>query len=138
EPRQKGTNLAEGIRFLTKILKHNAIVFMLSDFDTSGYDKALKTVAKRHDCIGIHIYDRLDYNFPNLGLVPVQDAETGQITWIDSADTTLRDWWKKSYLRQKDATQETLVQSGWDYLPFATNEDYVHKLQSFFLQRMKR
>jgi uncharacterized protein (DUF58 family) len=138
EPRQKGTNLAEGIRFLNKTVKHNAIVFMLSDFDTNGYDKALKTIAKRHDCIGIHIYDKLDYSFPDLGLVPLQDAETGQVIWQNSGDETLQTWWKKSYLRQKEATQTALVQSGWDYLPFATTEDYVHKLQMFFLQRIKR
>lgn len=137
EPQSKRTNLTEGIRFLNQTVRHNAIVFLLSDFDTSGYEKALKTVAARHDCIGIHFHDKMDYLFPDMGLVPVQDAETGTVKWVNSAEPAFKNWWQQSYLRQRETLQNTLVQSGWDYLPFATSEDYVQKLQAFFLQRMK-
>jgi uncharacterized protein (DUF58 family) len=137
EATKPGTNLTEGIRFLNKIMRHNAIVFMLSDFEADGYQNALKSVARTHDCIGIHIRDALDYRMPNVGMVPMEDAETGRVTWIDSGDPHLVQWWKRSFLRQQETTEQTLVQSGWDYLPFATTDDFVPRLQAFFLQRMK-
>jgi len=138
EPANKETNIGEALRFFNQTLRHKGIVFLLSDFETTDYEKALKTVSRRHDCIAIHIHDRIEYQFPKLGLVPVQDAETGKIMWIDSSDPQFTEFWNRSHLAQNAATQQIIEKSGWDYLRFETGENYVQTLQSFFLQRMKK
>ena len=125
------------MRFFNQTLRHKGIVFLISDFETSNYEKALKTVSRRHDCIAIQIQDRIEYQFPNLGLVPLQDAETGQIIWVDSGDEQFTDMWRRSHLANNTLTQQTIEKSGWDYLRFETGEDYVKTLQGFFIKRMK-
>lgn len=137
EPKNTDTKIGEAIRFFNKTLRHKGIVFLLSDFETTGFENALKTVAKRHDCIAIHIHDRLDYQFPNAGLVPVQDAETGQVIWIDSSDVTFQGFWKRSHQSQIEIIKQSIHKCGWDYLRFETGEDYVQTLQGFFIHRMK-
>jgi uncharacterized protein (DUF58 family) len=137
EPANRETNIGEAVRFFNQTLRHKGIVFLLSDFETTDYDKALKTVSKRHDCIAIHIHDRIEYQFPNLGLVPVQDAESGQIIWLDSSDQQFREMWQRSHFAKNTAVQQAIQKCGWDYLRFETGENYVQTLQAFFIQRMK-
>lgn len=137
EPVNRETNIAEALRFFNQTLRHKGIVFLLSDFVAKDYEKALKTVSNRHDCIAIHIHDHMEYQFPGLGLVPVQDAETGEIVWIDSNDRQFAELWRRGHQNEIATVQQTLEKSGWDYLRFETGEPYVQTLQGFFIQRMK-
>jgi uncharacterized protein (DUF58 family) len=137
EPVSQSTNISEAIRFFNQTLRHKGIVFLLSDFETKDYSKAMRTVARRHDCIAIHIQDRIEFNFPEAGLVPMQDAETGRIVWMDTSDARFKNYWKHTHQKQLTETQSIIRQSGWDYLRFETGEDYVKTLQGFFMQRIK-
>ena len=137
EPSNKETNIGEALRFFNQTLRHKGIVFLISDFETRGYEKALKTVSRRHDCIAIQIQDRLEYQFPNLGLVPLQDAESGEIVWVDSNDKLFTEMWRRSHQANNAAVQQTIEKSGWDFIRFETGENYVQTLQGFFIKRMK-
>ncbi len=137
EPASSATNIPEAVRFLNRMLRNKGIVFLLSDFETRDYAKALKTVAKRHDCIAVHVQDQIEFEFPDAGLVPMQDAETGQLLWVDTSDIQFRQRWKKMHQMHLDETKTIVQQSGWDYLRFQTGEDYVKTLQGFFIQRIK-
>jgi uncharacterized protein (DUF58 family) len=137
EPTNRETNIVEALRFFNQTLRHKGIVFLLSDFETEGYEKALKTVSSRHDCIAIHIHDIMEYQFPQLGLVPMEDAETGEIVWVDSNYRNFAEMWRRGHQAHVTAVQQTLEKSGWDYLRFETGEPYVQTLQGFFMHRIK-
>ena len=137
EPTNKETNISEALRFFNQTLRHKGIVFLISDFETTGFEKALKTVNRRHDCIAIHIHDRFEYEFPNMGLVPVQDAESGEVVWVDSNDKLFTEMWRKTHMSNNAAVQQIITKSGWDYIRFETGEDYVQTLRGFFIKRIK-
>jgi hypothetical protein len=80
KPKSKQTNISNALKFLSSVLKKRAIVFMLSDFLNDDYEKTLKIAAKKHDLTGIRVFDKHDMEIPNLGMVPMQNAETGGIT----------------------------------------------------------
>ena len=84
KPQSQKTNISNALEFLSGVMKKKAIVFMMSDFMDSGYEKTLRIVAKKHDLTGIRIYDRHEENMPNIGLVPMLDNETGQIAWVNT------------------------------------------------------
>lgn len=138
EPKSTGTNFPQAIRFFNRTLRHKGIVFLLSDFQSEDYEKSLKTVSGYHDCIAIQIYDKIEHQLPNAGLLPLQDAETGQWVWVDSSLPALRDYWRRSHWEALQKTAEKIKKCGWDYLKFETGENYVKTLQGFFMQRMKK
>lgn len=137
ECQSRRTDVTEVIRFFNRTMHNTSIAFMLSDFEFNDFEKALKSVAKRHDCIAVQVQDKLDYQLPAAGIIPLQDAESGELVWVDSNDAGFREWWQQSQITRTEAMQNKIVQCGWDYLQFSTHEDYVQKLQAFFFQRMK-
>lgn len=137
EPSSRQTDIPQAINFFNQTLQHTGIVFLLSDFEMGGFDKALKTVSKRHDCIAIQVEDRIEYEFPNAGLVPVRDAESGQLIWVDSSDEQFRKYWQHSHFNHIEEIKRIIGKCGWDYLRFQTGEDYVKTLQTFFIKRIK-
>lgn len=86
EPKTAGTNLDEAIKYFNNTTRQKSIAFLLSDFLDSGYQNDLKVIGKRHDVIGIKVYDKMDMTLPNLGLLQMKDAETGNTKWIDTSD----------------------------------------------------
>jgi uncharacterized protein (DUF58 family) len=84
EPKSRQTNISTALEFLSGVLKKKAIVFMLSDFMDNGYEKTLRITAKKHDLTGIRVYDPVETKLPKLGIVPMRDAETGAIRWINT------------------------------------------------------
>jgi uncharacterized protein (DUF58 family) len=85
------TKLAEGLSFLTRAIKKRSTAFLISDFIDAGYDDALKIAARKHDLIGINIYDPREAELSASGLMRVLDAETGETSWVDTADRLVRD-----------------------------------------------
>ncbi|MBS1661152.1 MAG: DUF58 domain-containing protein, partial [Bacteroidetes bacterium] len=91
EPKQKGTNLSEAIRFLTRSARQKGIVFMLSDFlDPNNFEDALKVAGKKHDFVGIKVYDKMDMELPAIGMIEAEDSETGIRHWVDTNDFLVR------------------------------------------------
>jgi uncharacterized protein (DUF58 family) len=111
EPRKKGTNLKEALRFFNHSSRRKSILFILSDFMDTAYAEALKIAAKKHDVIGIKIYDKMDMNMPNLGLLQVEDAETGKMKWIDTSDALMRYNYEQEFHKQSRECMEAFLKA---------------------------
>ena len=149
EPKKKGTNLSEAIRFLTRSARQNAIVFLLSDFlDGDGnpaaasrrepaFDEALKVAGKKHDVIGIKVYDKMDMQLPAIGMIEAEDAETGGRYWVDTSDYLVRSNYQQYFFNQTEQCKSIFQKAGCDLLHLRTDEDYVKILQRFFVGRRR-
>ena len=92
-----GTNVGVALEFLNSVLKKKTIAFLMSDFVSPQYEKPLMLSARKHDLVGIHVFDSVDRDLPKLGLIQVQDAETGSAVWIDTDDNQLRTQYTKTF-----------------------------------------
>lgn len=135
EPHAKGTNLNEAIKYFNNITRQKSIAFLLSDFLDKGYDNNLKIIGKKHDVIGLKVYDKMDMTLPDVGILQVQDAETDKVTWIDTSDAVVRHNYQQHFLTQSDISKKYFRKAGADLLHIRTDDDYVKILQQFFHNR---
>ena len=98
-PNSIKTNIDSSLRFLLNVIQKKAIVFMLSDFIDEKYDKSLKLASKKFDLTGIRVYDIKETEIPKIGIVPIVDAESGQLEWIDTNSRRVRENYKSNYKR---------------------------------------
>ena len=108
---------------------------MLSDFADAGYHDVLRVAAKRHDVVGIQVYDKRDENLPNAGLLQVMDSETGKTMLLDTSDTFTRFKYNEQFLKVLADAKINFRKAGADLMQVATGEDYVKLLQQFFIRR---
>src|SRR4051812_8180552 len=137
QPKKKGTELSTALRYFQNTTRQKSIAFILSDFIDANYQDALRVAANKHDIIGVKLYDKMDRQLPELGLLRVEDAETGRQTWIDSNSPFVRFEYEKEFFRVTDYCIETFKKAGSDLLHIRTDEDYVKVLQRFFISRNK-
>ncbi|CAN5745146.1 DUF58 domain-containing protein [soil metagenome] len=135
EPHTKGTNLDAAIKYFNNTTRQKSISFLLSDFLDAGYDNDLKVIGKKHDVIGIKVYDKMDMQLPDAGLLQLQDAETGQIKLVDSSNPLVRYNYQQHFFEQTETCTKYFRKAGADLLHVRTDEDYVKILQKFFLKR---
>ena len=110
---------------------------MLSDFLDANYEDALRIAGKKHDVIGIKIYDKMDMELPNAGLMQVQDAESGETKWVDSSNAFVRQSYQQEFFSVTEYSTQTFKKAGCDLLHVRTGDDYVKVLQRFFISRNK-
>ena len=108
---------------------------MLSDFLDANYEDALRIAGKKHDVIGIKLYDKMDQLLPNAGMLQVKDAETGTVGWVDSSSAFVRYSYEQEFFRVTQYSTQTFKKAGCDLLHIRTDQDYVRVLQRFFLSR---
>ncbi len=137
EPKGKGTAVSKALRYFNNSTKQKSIAFILSDFLDAGYEDALRIAARKHDIIGIKIYDRMDQQLPDAGLLQVQDAESGVRKWVDSSNSFVRYSYEQEFFRVTAYATQNFKKAGCDLLHIKTGEDYVKVLQRFFLSRNK-
>jgi uncharacterized protein (DUF58 family) len=138
EPEARGTDLSEALTFVGKVLRRRAVVFLLSDFIAEGFERDLAAARSRHDLIAVRVSDPREAAFPDIGLVTLTDAETGERRIVDTASAGFRErhaarmtgLWK----RQDDLFRSLKV----DELSITTGKDYVAELSRFFRMREKR
>lgn len=135
EPKGKGTNVSPALRFFNNATRQKSIAFILSDFLDANYEQPLRIAAKKHDLIGIKIYDKMDMQLPNAGLLQVQDAESGATKWVDSSNAFVRQQYQQEFFRVTEYSTQTFKKAGSDLLHLRTDEDYVKVLQKFFISR---
>ena len=135
EPQSKRTDLSESLRFLSNVMKKKAIVFVLSDFITDEYSHTLKIVANKHDITGIRVYDLHEEQIPNLGIVPMQDEETGIVKMVNTGSKTVRRSYETYYQDRVSYFQESFTKSGSGTIDVRTDESYVKKLLGYFKRR---
>jgi uncharacterized protein (DUF58 family) len=134
-PNAANTRLLKALEFCNNVSKHKSIVFILSDFADTGYRDILRVAARRHDVIGIQVYDRRDKQLPRMGLIQVRDAENGEMVWLDTNDMATRTRYSEQFLTIKNEAKTAFRGAGCDLLQIATGEDYVKALQEFFIRR---
>ncbi len=135
QPEQGGTNLGEALRYMNNILKKRATTFILSDFITKDYEDALNIAGKRHDIVGLHLYDPSEWELPNAGLIRAMDSETGELIWLDTSSKTEQEKYKKQYENNYQYFKNTFLRSGSDILSIRTDESYINALLKFFKKR---
>lgn len=134
-PKSKQTNIGEALKFLSNIMKKKAIVFMLSDFMDDNYERTLKIVGNKHDVTGIRVYDKSDEEIPNLGMVPMVDAETGKTQLVNTSSSSVRNQYKANALRLTDYFETTFKKSGSGTISTRVDESYVKKLLGYFKRK---
>jgi cyclopropane fatty-acyl-phospholipid synthase-like methyltransferase len=135
KPKNKKTNIAEALRFLSSVMKKKAIVFLISDFMGTNYKRNLKIVAGKHDITGIRVYDKNEVEIPNLGVVQMVDQETGKSFLVNTALKSVRENYAKSQRNRVDYFQDNFKKAGAGFLDCRTDEGYVKKLLGYFKQR---
>jgi uncharacterized protein (DUF58 family) len=135
EPKGKGTAVSKALRYFNNSTRQKSIAFILSDLIDANYEDALRIAAKKHDVIGIKVYDRMDQQLPNAGLLQVEDAETGATKWVDSSNSFVRYNYEQEFFRVTEYSTQTFKKAGCDLLHVRTGDDYVRVLQRFFLSR---
>ena len=135
EAQNSGTHLSEAIKYFNKNIKQKSIAFLLSDFIDTDYDSDLKVIGKKHDVIGLKVYDKMDMQLPEVGILQLRDAETGKEQWVDSSNAMVRYNYQQHFFRQSEDTKVFFRKAGADLLHIRTDNDYVKILQQFFLNR---
>jgi uncharacterized protein (DUF58 family) len=138
KPEEKGTNIEEALRFLTNAVKKRCTAFILSDFMDGDFAKALRIASRKHDLGAIRIYDERETELPDVGLIKVQDAESGSEQWIDTSNKELRDSYRRHYLNRVQLNQTIFRSAGVDSVEINTAEDYVKPLIKLFKMRESR
>ncbi|MDG2371770.1 MAG: DUF58 domain-containing protein [Flavobacteriaceae bacterium] len=137
EPTNRYTDIGEALAFLSSVLKKKAIVFLLSDFIDSSYEKTLKIAAKKHDLTGIRIYDKLETYIPKLGLVPMMDSETKMLSWIDTDSRAIRESYSREYGKNAENFSILFNKNGAGSISCGVSESYVKKLLGYFKNRTR-
>ena len=137
KPKGKKTNVGKALKFLSSVIKKRAIVFMLSDFMDDDYETTLKITGKKHDLTGIRVYDKHDEEIPNIGMVPMLDAETGDIQLINTAAKSVRNRYKTNATQTTKYFMDMFKKSGAGTINIRVDESYVKKLLGYFKHKGK-
>lgn len=138
EPKSNKTDIGMALRFFSGIQKKKAIAFVLSDFMDKGYNQALKIMAQKHDVNGIRIYDPREMDLPKLGVVPMQDPETGGIHWINTSSKALKKKLRAQFEENHGYFHDSFSKSGSGSLSIRTDESYPARLLGYFKQKAAR
>ena len=137
KPKSKKTSIGTALKFLSSVIKKRAIVFMLSDFMDDDYEKTLKITGKKHDLTGIRVYDKYDEEIPNLGMVPMLDAETSRVQLVNTAAKSVRMRYKANATQIREYYINMFKKSGAGTINIRVDESYVKKLLGYFKHKGK-
>jgi len=138
EPTGKGTDIAGALEYFSAVIKKRSICFILSDFMSKKFDRPLKIASKKHDLVALRIHDTREDTLPNVGLVPMQDAETEKMLFVDTSSKKVRDNFAKNRAQATAKLRKLFPASGVDLIDITTGTDYVKPLINFFKTRGKR
>ena len=135
ESKSKKTDLSQALKFLSGVLKKKAIVFLISDFMVKDYEHTLKIASKRHDVTGIRVFDQREESIPNIGIVNMIDAETGETLLVDTTSNKVRMDYEKYYRENVNYFKDIFSKCGAGTISSRVDESYVTKLLGYFKAR---
>ena len=136
KPKGKGTNLRLALESLSGILRKKATVFIMSDFINGGeFDRQLKLMGRRHDVVALVIEDKAESHLPSLGLVEMQDAETGEVLMVDTSSQSFRMEYDRVYKKLRGARDTQLTKARVDQVRIDTSDDFINPLIKYFAAR---
>ncbi len=136
EPENRGTDINHALEYMTSALKKRCTTFLVSDFiDSHDYYKSMSIAHHKHDLIAIQVYDKREAQLPDVGLMQVLDAETGETRWINTSSRRVRQAYDKWWYQRQQAMHDTVMRCNVDLASVATDEDYVRQLMALFKKR---
>jgi uncharacterized protein (DUF58 family) len=138
KPQNKGTDLAQALKYFTSAIKKKCTAFILSDFISPDFEYELKLANKKHDVIALKLFDKHEEEFPDLGLIPVKDEESGQLLWVNTGDKKVRDGFRKAAVLRNGLLKDMFSRSGVDYTAIGTHQSYVTPLRTLFKMRERK
>jgi uncharacterized protein (DUF58 family) len=137
-PGRSNTDIAAGIEYLARVTNRKAVVFLVSDFIGEGYEKKLRVIGKRHDLIAVSVTDPREVKMPNVGMVELEDAETGKTVLLDTSSRITRKNYEKRCLERQGRLREILRSMDIDQVEIFSDQDYLGELVKFFRTRERR
>ena len=137
EPIGNSTNIASALQYFNNLVKKKSICFLLSDFYAGSFEQALQVVARKHDLIGLHMYDPFEKDLPKAGLLRVEDSETGGILWVDTNDAKTRELHRSRFLEKQERLANLFAKSGADIINLDARDSYIVALHRFFKKRAR-
>ena len=138
EPKSKKTKISEALEHLRAVLNKKTNVFIFSDFIDENYEKSLRFLGKKHDTVAVVIEDQFEAELPSMGLVEMEDAETGEIIAVDTSSPVFKKQYKAKNIERKKIREQELRKSGVDKVEIKTTTDFVDPLISYFKMRTRR
>ena len=138
EPEGKTTNIKQALEYFNHTIKKKAIVFLISDYIDSGYEKILRIVGRKHDLIGIVLRDPREKSLPDSGLIKFKDAETGEVRYLDTGDKRVRKAVEEEERYWMEYRKQLFISSRLDSIDIGTSGSYTKPLVDFFKLREKR
>lgn len=135
KPKSHRTKLATTFSYLQGILKKRATVFIFSDFMDEGFDQSLRLLGRKHDVVACVVNDAAEYSLPRMGVIEVQDAETGEILTVDTSSPSFRAQYEEAVAKRKEQRDRLLRLSQVERVDVKSSEDYVNPLVAFFKKR---
>ena len=138
KPNGNGSSIKDALEFLMKVSKRRCVVFLLSDFLDNKFWNSIRITNRKHDLIGIKIYDPYEINLPDIGMIKVEDPETGSMFWIDTSFEPDLKQMNNSNIKSLVDLEKESAKIGLDIISISTTEDYVDPLMKFFKSRGKK
>ncbi|HSJ33262.1 MAG TPA: DUF58 domain-containing protein [Longimicrobiales bacterium] len=149
-PRGRGTDIAGALDYAARLLAHRGIIFLLSDFavrsgddgaaaaEAARWEKTLRLVSRRHDVVGVSISDPAELDLPDVGIVALEDPETGELTWVDTGRDDVHEMFSDLLTRERSETRRLFRRLGVDEIEVRTDQPYVKPLLAFFRRRERQ
>jgi uncharacterized protein (DUF58 family) len=138
EPEGRGTDITAALEYLTHVQRKRAVTFLVSDFRDEGFDKALAVAGRRHDLIAVRIGDVREHELPALGLLELEDPETGERVVVNSSNPGFRRAFQEVGVKRREELDAVLRRSKVDVIDIETGQPYVKPLMRFFQDRLRR
>jgi uncharacterized protein (DUF58 family) len=138
QPQRRGTSLREGLDYLNRVLHRRTIVFLFSDFLDRGYESAFKRTGRRHDLIAVRVADAREEELPPIGLVELEDAETGQHLLLDTSSRRVREAYRMAAVERRESLRQLANSAGVDLIEVSTDGSHLDALIRFFQMRERR
>lgn len=138
EPVKSGTRIDIALEYFNNLVKRRTIAFLMSDFNSESYTDALRITSKRHDIIGLHIYDPMEKALPEIGLVQMEDLESGKRIWVDTSERATRRAFSEHFEKHRENHEKDFYRLKADFLSLDTSESYISALMQLFKKRGHR
>lgn len=138
EPVGRGTDIRQALRYCTNVVKKRSIAFLISDFLADNFEDALKVAGRKHDLVAIRIYDRMEMELPDAGLVRLVDPESGTMQWVNTSSAAVRQVYRHNARLHEKNIRDIFKRSGIDNTNIETGENYIKPLMNLFRKRELR
>lgn len=135
KPEHKATDLKVALKYLTSVIKKRSIAFVISDFMSPDFSDSLKIANRKHDIVALRVYDKREQELPNVGLVKLIDAESGQVKWLDTSNKEVRNQFAMNARKKESQLRDLFNKSGVDAANISTSESYIVPLTNLFKRR---